>query len=137
MADTRAMVRTARALTAALLAVGAAGAISAPAWAATTGPPASLNFAGTYNGQINQTQPKSFTGHIHFVVSNGKLSGLKFTVGTICGVVWLVDKDHSLPSFPVKVTSAGTFAYKGTVGGRQIRIKGAIATTGVTCNTTA
>jgi hypothetical protein len=126
MADTRTMVRIVRVLTAALVALGLGGILSAPAWAARARSSSGSNFAGTYNGLIAQSQPKSFTGHIHFVVSNGKLTDLKFTVGAICGVVWLEDKDHSVPSFPVKIGSAGTFAYRGTVGGRQIRLKGAI-----------
>jgi hypothetical protein len=82
------------------------------------------NRSGTYNGQINQVQPKKYTGHIHFIVRHGRITALRFTAGTLCGVLWVVDTDHALPTFPLRVTSRGAFSYRGTVGGRQIQLKG-------------
>jgi hypothetical protein len=116
---------TKRALVVAIAAVS----ILAPAAAqAATGQPSksdpSVNRSGTYNGQINQTVPKRYTGHIHFVVRRGKITGLRFTTGTLCGTMWAVDKDHALPIFPVKITSRGAFSYKGTVSGRLIKLTG-------------
>jgi hypothetical protein len=102
------------------------GALSASAQGATGSPSAGrrVNVTGTYNGQINQQVPKPYTGHIHFVVRRGKITGLRFTAGTKCGVLWVVDKDHALPTFPVKITSQGRFSYQGTVAGRLIQLKG-------------
>jgi hypothetical protein len=113
------------ALSAAAIAAAALGTGSAQA--ATGHPrtsPHQVNHSGTYNGQINQTLPKPFAGHIHFVVRRAKITRLRFTTGTMCGATWAVDKDHALSTFLVKVRSSGGFFYKGTVAGRLIRLSG-------------
>lgn len=111
-----------------MAALGVVGAVTPSALAATTGPgsPAPRpNVAGTYNGRVDQVQPKPYTGHIHFVVKHGELTGLRFRVGTLCGVAWAVAKDQP-PNFSVKVSSTGAFSYDRTVGGRQIKLKGTL-----------
>ncbi len=135
------------ALSATALAATVLGAGSAQA---ATGQPGTssnqVNRSGTYNGQITQLLPRPYTGHIHFVVSRGKITGLRFTAGTMCGTMWAVDKDHALPEFPVKVKPTGAFSYNGTVAGRVIRLGGritgnkahgtffqAFSTSGMTC----
>lgn len=122
MADTKPMVRMGRVLSALVAAIACAGTLGAPALAAL--PAQRPNLAGTYNGQINQLQPKAYTGHIHFVVSHGRLSGLRFSTGTLCGLVWVVDTDHNLGTLSMRVGSDGAFSYQGTVAGRQIRLRG-------------
>lgn len=109
-----------------LAALSLLGAACTSALAATTHGAARhlANRSGTYNGQIDQVQPKKYTGHIHFIVRRGRIAALRFTAGTLCGVLWVVDKDHSLPTFPLKVTSHGAFSYRGTVGGRLIELRG-------------
>jgi hypothetical protein len=109
-------------------AIGLLGAPAAWAGASTTGPASATSrphFAGTYNGKIVQSQPKAYTGHIHFVVAHGRLTDLRFRVGTLCGVAWAEDTD-SPPNFAVKVSSTGAFSYKGTISGRKIRLKGTL-----------
>jgi hypothetical protein len=88
--------------------------------------PAPVNYSGTYNGQIKQVVPKAYTGHIHFIVRRGKITRLRFTVGTMCGTMWAVDQDHALLSFLLKLKPTGAFAYKGTVAGRFVRLRGKI-----------
>ena len=120
---------TARALGVLAAVVSLLGASGASAQAATIGSGSSAsraNFSGTYNGQIDQRLPKAYTGHIHFVVSHGKITGLRFTAGALCGVIWVVVKDHKLPTFPLKVKSNGAFSYKGTVAGRLLRLRGTL-----------
>lgn len=107
-----------------------AGALAGSAQAATTqhGSKAGrANVAGTYNGRIDQLLPKLFTGHIHFVIGHGRLTALKFTAGTLCGVMWASDTDRAVPSFSVRIRSGGSFSYKGKVGGRTIRLRGAVS----------
>jgi hypothetical protein len=119
-----------RALPALTVAVAAASVLAPAAAQAATGQPSKsnhlVNRSGTYNGQINQTAPNQYTGHIHFVVRRGKITGLRFTTGTLCGSMWAVDKDHTLPIFPVKITSSGAFSYRGTVSGRVIKLTGKV-----------
>jgi hypothetical protein len=136
------------ALSAAALAVAGLGAGSAQGATGQRGVQAhQVNRSGTYNGQINQLLPKPYTGHIHFVVRQGKITGLRFTAGTMCGAMWAIDKDHALPTFPVVVKSSGAFSYTGTVAGRLIRLHGritghrahgtffqAFSTSGLTCS---
>ena len=85
-----------------------------------------INRSGTYNGEIWQTLPKFYVGHIHFIVSRGKISGLRFTAGTMCGALWAIDTDNALPDFPVALKPTGAFSYQGTVAGRVIRLRGKI-----------
>jgi hypothetical protein len=114
-----------------LVGAAAIGLVGAPgAWAAAsiTGPQSATsrpNFAGTYNGKINQSQPKPYTGHIHFVVAHGRLTDLRFRAGTLCGVAWAVTSD-SPPNFSVKISSTGSFSFQGTVDGRKIRLNGTL-----------
>lgn len=122
-ADTRSVSRIRRALLPLLAATGIA-VTCASAQVATARAPRLVNRSGTYNGQITQLSPEAYTGHIHFVVSRGKVTGLRFTAGAVCGVQWVIDQDNALPTFPVRVTSGGAFSYNGTVAGRLIQING-------------
>jgi hypothetical protein len=123
----KATMRGVVALSAAALAAAGLGAGSGQA---ATGSPRSsthqLNRSGTYNGRISQLMPQAYTGHIHFVVRQGKITDLRFTAGTMCGAMWAIDKDHAVPDFPVALDSTGAFSYQGTVAGRAIRIRGTI-----------
>jgi hypothetical protein len=85
-----------------------------------------INRSGTYNGQVWQTLPKFNIGHIHFIIRRGTITELRFTVGTLCGPMWGIDKDHALPAFPVRLEPTGAFSYQGTVAGRVIRLQGRI-----------
>jgi hypothetical protein len=138
------------ALSAAVLAATMLGAGSAQAAVARSGKSTQqVNRSGTYNGQLNQLLPKPFKGHIHFVVSRGNITKLRFTAETLCGTMTVIDKDHAVPDFPLKVKPTGAFSYKGTVAGRQIRLRGRIigdkaqgtffqsfTTSGLTCTMT-
>jgi hypothetical protein len=106
----------------------AAAALAASAPAATVSP-GLANRAGTYNGDIWQilpTAPNLYIGHIHFVVSGGKIFDLRFTAQTTCGTMSAIDKDHSLPEFPLALGPTGAFSYSGTVAGRVLRLRGRI-----------
>jgi hypothetical protein len=107
-----------------LLAAISVAATSAFAQAAIAQRTGLVNRSGTYNGRIDELSPQAYTGHIHFVVSRGTITGLRFTAGALCGVLWVVDTDNALPTFPVRVTSGGAFSYNGTVAGRLIQING-------------
>lgn len=111
------------AFAAAALAASALGAGSAQA--ATVGS-SLVNRSGTYNGEIWQTLPKFYMGHIHFIVSAGKVFDLRFTTGTICGSMWAIDSDHAVPEFPLALGRTGAFAYQGTIGGRVLQLRGKI-----------
>ena len=120
------MRRALFAFSAAALAAATLGA--GPAQAATVSP-GQINRAGTYNGDIWQTLPTApnlYLGHIHFIVSGGKIFDLRFTTETTCGAMTAIDKDHTLPEFPLAVRPTGAFAYSGTVAGRVIRFRGKI-----------
>lgn len=110
------------ALAAAALATSALGAGSATAAVG----PSLINRSGTYNGQIWQTLPRFYMGHIHFIVSGGKIFDVQFTAGTLCGSMWAIDSDHAIPEFPLALKPTGVFAYRGTVAGRLIRLHGKI-----------
>jgi hypothetical protein len=105
--------------------VGAPAASAQSSRTAAGSPTSRPHFAGTYNGKINQSQPKPYTGHIHFVIAHGRLTDLRFRVGTLCGVAWAEDTDAP-PNFSVKISSAGAFSYQGTIAGRKIRLKGTL-----------
>src|SRR5579859_1701075 len=108
----RAALRNLTAFSAAALAASVMSVGSAQA--ATAGPGA-VNRAGTYNGEIWQTLPKFYIGHIHFIISGGKIFDLRFTAGTMCGSMWAIDSDHAIPEFPLALRPRGTFSYQGTV----------------------
>lgn len=112
------------AFTAAALAACVLGAGSAQA--ATAGPGV-INRSGTYNGTIWQTLPRFYVGHIHFIVSGGKIFDLRFTAGTVCGSMWAIDSDHAIPEFPLALKPTGAFAYQGTIASRVIRLRGKIS----------
>lgn len=118
----RAARRGLSSLSAAVIAASVLGAGSAQA-ATSAG---AVNRSGTYNGQIWQTLPKFYIGHIHFVVSGGKIFDLRFTAGTMCGSLWAIDSDHAIPEFPLTLKPQGGFSYQGTVGGRVLRLRGRI-----------
>ena len=137
-----------RALLAFSLAALAATALAGSTQAATVSP-GLINRGGTYNGHIWQilpAPPNLYIGHIHFVVSGGKIFDLRFTAKTMCGTMSAIDKDHALPEFPLALRPSGAFSYSGTVAGRVLRLGGritgnkahgtffqAFSTSGMTC----
>jgi hypothetical protein len=120
----RAALRNLIAFWAAVLAVSVVSVGSAQADTATSG---AVNRAGTYNGEIWQTLPKFHIGHIHFIISGGKIFDLRFTAGTMCGSMWAIDSDHAIPEFPLALKPMGSFSYQGTVAGRVLRLSGKIS----------
>ena len=101
-------------------------AVAAPTEAATPQHAASAPYKlGTFVGSIVQHAPRPFTGRIQFTVSRGALSALNFTVGALCGKLWVTEVD-SLPVLTVPVGGDGGFFFHGTVHRRQIRLSGTL-----------
>lgn len=87
--------------------------------------------SGNYYGTVAQTSPKPYNGKIHFVVREGHITHITYTVGAQCGGgLWTLDRDQAIPKFPIKISGAGAFSYVGTVASRLIRFKGSLTDAG-------
>lgn len=112
--------------TAMVAALMAAAAVAAPTEAATSQHAVTPSYQlGAFTGSVVQHTPRSFTGSIRFTVRRGALSALNFTVGALCGKLWVTEVD-SLPVLTVPIGGDGGFFFYGTVHRRQIRLWGTL-----------
>lgn len=99
-----------------LLAMGTAAAVQA----ATAG-------TATYEGNVRQKVPGTYTGNISLRVVHRSITKLSFKVGTICddgaAVLW---EPTSPKGFRVKISPQGSFSYDKTLPAGRVQLRGSI-----------
>src|SRR5436305_10138430 len=98
------------------------GLLAALAGGAATAAQAQTYGLGTYSGKITQVVPKSYAGHISFVVGRGSIGSVSATFGVACqGLGWVRDQDP-VPAFTIPIGRAGGSSYAGTIAGRHMGV---------------